>query len=371
MARRDALVDLAGSAEGSVQMNRSAAGRLACALVVASMLMASTAAAAGIQIRRVDASGYPLIRVLVVVPPGSTRAPTLNVGGAASAGRTSENLAGKESIALVIDRSQAMRGVGLADAIRAASAFVSDSPATDQVSLVGVASHPTTLSGFSAGGSAVIPALRGLSLDPYSGVALWQALLRAADSLRFHSIAGRVIVVLTAGRNSDPSHSLADAIRAARVAHVTVYAIGIPSRELVRGHWITLGHRWYTPRPLQQLAAATGGRFYPAPSSADFSTIYQAIGAELRRTWQLTFATAARPGETLTLTVNDGSNRATRIEQLSGALPTPPGTQGLNTFLLLAGGVIGVFVATAAVKLIRAATRRRWRRRYAAGISPR
>lgn len=349
-------------------MRRSAGISLVCALLVANALMASRADAAGIQIRRVDASGYPLVRVLVVVPPGSTQAPTLSIAGAASAGQTAENLAGKESIALVIDRSQAMRGIALGDAIRAASAFVGDSPATDQVSLVGVASRPTILAGFSTGGGSVIPALRALSLDPYSGAALWQALVRAADSLSLHAVAGRVIVVLTAGRNSDPGHSLADAIRAVRVARVTVYAIGIPNRELVRGHWITLGHRWYTPGSLQELAAATGGRFYSVPTSADLATIYQAIGAELRRTWELTFATAARPGETLRVTVSDGGYRSTRIEHLPGTLTTPPRTQGVNTLLLLAGAVIAVLGAGGILRLIRGTTWRRWRRRYTASF---
>lgn len=309
-----------------------------------------------------------MIRVLVVAPAGSTRAPTLRIGGGA-AGVTAESLAGKESIALVIDRSQAMRGIALAEARRAAAAFVTVSPATDQVSLMGVASRPTTLSSFSAGGAAVLSALRALSLDPRTGTALWQALIQAAESLHTHAVAGRVVVLLAAGRNSDPAHTVNDAIQAARRAQTVVYVIGVPNRELVYGRWVTLGHRWYTPKPLQQLAAATGGQFFPAPSSTDLPAIYQAIGAELRRTWQFTFATSARPGDTVTLTASTGSSSATTTERLPSTLPTPRATQGgLNAFLLLAVSVIALFALAIGASHIRTATRRRWRGRSTASF---
>ena len=99
----------------------------------------------------------------------------------------------------------------------------------------------------------------------------------------------RVLILLTDGQEvSSKASPRRAAIAAARKAGVTVYPIAIESAS-------------FSPAPLKQLAKATGGRYTGARDSASLVAVYNSIAAELRRTWQLTYTTAARPGEEIRL----------------------------------------------------------------------
>ncbi|HEY2219401.1 MAG TPA: type II secretion system F family protein, partial [Gaiellaceae bacterium] len=102
---------------------------------------------------------------------------------------------------------------------------------------------------------------------------------------------------------------------------------------------IGLGHA-YTPR-LVRLAKLTGGKFYPSSSPAALAAIYRRIGAELDRTWRVSYTTGARPGDALSLGI--GSRHGVSIvvpgrEQASGGTVLPSvlldGYRGLLLVLL-------------------------------------
>ena len=78
-------------------------------------------------------------------------------------------------------------------------------------------------------------------------------------------------------------------IEAARDAKVTVYPIAIESPS-------------FRPAPLQRLAEETGGRYQGASETGALQAIYASLSQELRRTWQVSYVTTARPGEKLALT---------------------------------------------------------------------
>ena len=64
------------------------------------------------------------------------------------------------------------------------------------------------------------------------------------------------------------------------------------------------------------------------------TSIYATISAELERTWQLRYVTAARPGDRIHVRVTaPGYGSATGTAQLAGTPSSPPGSS--NTLLLI------------------------------------
>jgi tight adherence protein B len=249
-----------------------------------SLLLAGRAAAG---VTGVDLSGYPEVRVTVVAQPGSSR-PQLTENGRAVVGLHAVNLGRAKSIVLAVDRSQSMAGRKLADASRAARAFVAQKNTADQVEVIAFGAQSTALTPFSASAADAETALTGVAADTRSGTALWDAIAQAAGALRNEGAPGRVIVVVTDGSDVSSSATLAQAIAAAHRARAAVYAIGIAGRD-------------FSPGPLRTLAAATGGAYLQASSSAKLAALYTSISRTLARTWQLRYLTAARPGDTLRL----------------------------------------------------------------------
>jgi len=131
-----------------------------------------------------------------------------------------------------------------------------------------------------------------------------------------------VIVLVTDGQETTSHATLDQAIRAARRTHVLVYPIAIESRS-------------FSPAPLKQLARRTGGTYYGARSSSDLANIYEHVSQELRRTWSLSYFTAARSGDRLRLQVSDRQlSAATATVRLPGSRPASA-LQGLPMPLII------------------------------------
>jgi len=314
------------------------------AVVTGAMLVAAASAAAGVRITHVDAGGYPDIRLTVVAPAGSAR-PQLDENGQPVTGEQAVSLAAAKSVAIAVDRSRSMSGRSLRDATAAARTLVATTSAADAVEVIGFGRFAQTLSPFSHIATDAEDALSGMAVDRVSGTALWDAVVLAARGVaRSPETQGRVIVVVTDGQDVSSSDSFEQAVAAANEAHAAVYAVGIASPG-------------FTPGPLRALAAETGGTFLQAAASAQLVNLYRSIGRSLARTWQLRYATAARPGDRLDLRVAvPGAGAATRVLDLAGAPPAAPATspallsrsawRSKYTPLVLAGGV-GLLVLVA------------------------
>ena len=116
-------------------------------LVVGSLVVSQTALAGGVEIRRVDMSDYPTIRLTVVTPAASRVAPTLTESGQAVDGLQAENLGRQQSIVLAVDHSRSMYNRPLADAVAAARTFVELKPQPDEISVLVFASRALSLTG--------------------------------------------------------------------------------------------------------------------------------------------------------------------------------------------------------------------------------
>jgi tight adherence protein B len=285
--------------------------RRALALFIAVVLVApaTALAATATQVKEVETSDYPTIRLTVVAPTESTSPPKVTENGGAVAGLDASNLGRSKSIVLAIDRSQSMEGEPLSDALAAARAFVAAKPSVDRIAVATFATKPVMLTGFSTASIDADAALRGLVVDPVRGTTLYDALVLSAEALGAEPLPARVLILVTDGNETRSAASLEDAITAAQDAGVAVYPIAIESGR-------------FNPEPLRRLATETGGTYYGADSSDALTGVYASIGEELRRTWQLEYATRARPGELLTLEVAAGGESVTREVEMPG-IPAP------------------------------------------------
>ena len=256
-------------------------------LVFAALAVCGAATAATVRIAGVDTSGYPELRVAVVAPPGSAR-PTLREDGVPVTGLDVVSAGIGKSVVLAVDRSESMRGAALGHAVAAARAFVGAKRAADRVEVLTFGHRALVLTGFSSASADADAALASVVPDTVSGTALWDAVVLAAHRVGREGPAGRVIIVLTDGRDVSSSASFAAAVQAAHRARASVYAIGIDGPD-------------FTPGPLRALAAETGGSYREAASSSQLTAIYASIGRVLSQTWELSYPTSARPGDEVRL----------------------------------------------------------------------
>jgi len=294
---------------------------LTCAFTAAAMLLyLAGSARAGMDLRSVNANNYPSVTISVVTATPAAQAPRLLENGTPVTAADAVNLGRSATIVLAIDRSRSMAGQSIADASAAADTFVTTKPAGDSIGVLAFGSSALRLTSFSTSTIDADGALRTISVDRHPGTALYDAIVMGAGELAGRSEGGRVLIVLTDGKDVSSRAKLADAIAAARSAGVAVYPIAIAGPE-------------YTPQPLQQLAAATGGIFFRASDSSALTGVYARIASQLSRTWQISYLTAARPGDALNLRVTvPGQGAAARDVQVPagpGGATAPPGPSRL------------------------------------------
>lgn len=295
----------------------AAAVGLALTLVASA---AGSATGAGVRIVGFDSADYPHVLVNLITARPSAVAPRLTENGAGVSGFSAVNLGAAKSVVVAIDASRSMKGQSLSRASSAAQSFVKHKASGDRISVMSFGRSVTQLTGFSTSSADAAGVLVGLTVDRQQGTALYDAVVAAAKSLRTSQVPGRVIVLLTDGRDVSSKASLTEAIAAARAANASVYSIGIESRD-------------FNPRALESLASGTNGKYYGAGSSSALEQIYSSIAAELNRTWRLGYDTAARPGDRLHLFVRipgaGTTQRTVTVPAVLGSTPAPSSPTGL------------------------------------------
>jgi tight adherence protein B len=335
---------------------------LLAALAVA--LLVVSPAAASVRLLGADSTQYPTVRVNVVTGTPSARAPQLYENGVPVAGQQSSNLGAEKSVVLAIDRSQSMAGRSLSDAIAAARAFAAAKPSADRIAVVAFGSKAVQLTGFSSSTTDADNALRTLRVDNVPGTALNGAVQLASDALGKEQNGGHVVILLTDGRNSSKT-TQAEAVAAARLADVSVYPIAIEGPQ-------------FSPAALRALAAATGGSYHGATSSAGLAAVYRQIAAELRRTWRVEYQTSAEPGQRVQLLAKvpgAGSGRLSAVlsgssgpvAQTPASSLLPYGTSGP----LVIGLAVGALIFLAVLLVMRARERGWLVGRLEAHVGPR
>jgi tight adherence protein B len=254
--------------------------------VVVAALLAAAPAAAGVSVTSVNTGGFPTVHATVVSSAGAAVVPTVTENGLPVAGLVAQNLGHAKGVVLAIDDSKSMAGAPLLAAVAAARSFIAGKPPADAVALLTFGPHAVALSSLSTATIDTDVALRNVTVAGRPGTALYDAIVAGAGQLRDSRLVGRVLIVLTDGRDVSSKATLANAIAIAREAAVAVYPIGIEGQG-------------FDPGPLRQLARETGGRYYGAASTAALNAIYSSIAQRLGHTWTISYITAARPGDHL------------------------------------------------------------------------
>jgi tight adherence protein B len=329
--------------------------RIALALALACVVLPGVAAAAGPQIAALDAAGYPTVNATVVTPKQVGSAPTLTENGRPVVGLHAVNLGREKSVVLLVDRSQSMLGQAIQDASAAARTFVAAKPRRDRIAIVGVGRRAVQLTSFASTTVEADEALRAMAVDDVQGTALYDGVILATQALAADLNPTRVLILLTDGQEVSSDATLSEAIAAARAAGVAVYPIGIESPS-------------FRPGPLERLAERTGGRYAGASGTKDLKAIYARLAEELRRTWQLSYVTSARPGDRIEVAsgaataraVVPGASRDIAVE--SSKVPEPLFKVGPA----LTATIVGFLILLAVLFAIRAPVGSRLRRQ----ISP-
>jgi tight adherence protein B len=264
----------------------------------------STAVASSpVKIRHVDFSAFPLVRVTVLAPAGER--PGLFENGARAEFMKARQLGSAQALMLAVDNSESMQGRPLREAKQAAREFLAGEQRASATGLVAFGHEALPLTRHGESKSDVASTLSALAPDTQPGTSLYDAVVSSVLRLQRMATGTRILVLLTDGHDVGSHSSLRQAIRAAQRGNVVVYAIAAGTRA--------------DKATLASLSGATGGRLFDAQDVTQLSSVYAALGQELDRTWQLSYLTSSRPGDSLALTVRAGAAEAAMRLEVPGS----------------------------------------------------
>jgi Ca-activated chloride channel family protein len=213
-------------------------------------------------------------------------------------------------VQVMIDVSASMEE-DLAATRQAALAFLEGTIAPkDRAALVTFNDHPHLAVDFTNDVSTLAGGLAGLKAE--RGTALHDALFFGLYLL--NGIRGqRAILLLSDGKDESSRFSFEDTLEYARRAGVAIYAIGLTLDGKGGGQ---------AKRPLEQLAAITGGRSFFIDSAAELPSVYQQIQTELRSRYLITYqSTNSNPDSQFRAVELRTTRPGVQVKTISGYYP--------------------------------------------------
>jgi tight adherence protein B len=317
--------------------------------LVALVVAAPAAAAAGFSVKKVDTSSFPTVRVTVqTATPGHVPDLTITENGIPARNVTPVDAGAPAAIALVIDTSNSMAGAKIKDAIAAASDFAGTQRNGNLLAVYGFDSQPYPAARLSNDRTEIVTAISQLGTGGQSGTALYGAVQMAAEDLRTAPAQRKVMILLTDGASAGDTATIEDALTSAKDSGVDVYPIGIATTGAAQA-------------ALERLAKDTGGTATSATDSASLVAVYDAIATELGSSYTFLYQSAAAPGSSIDLEISANGSEPiaqslTAPGKLSPAakpdngLPLPKGAMGRA----LIGGTVGLFFFLAMAFLLTA-----------------
>ncbi|MGN6378025.1 MAG: type II secretion system F family protein [Gaiellales bacterium] len=328
-------------------MRRLRGAALACVLVLAAGASTAAAATPPVTIKKIDTSNYPTVKVTIVTSkPGAPSSLDVTENGQPAAGVKVSGAAGA-AIALAIDTSGSMHGQKIADAIAAAKTFVFGEGQGTRIAVYGFGHTAYQGAPFADNPTMASNALGQLGTDSVGGTAIYSSVVQASDALSSQHVDRRTLVLLTDGASVGEKTTLAQAVQAAKAAHVTIYAVATGANADLT--------------PLKQLTGATGGQVIAGSDRQALVAAYAQIAASVGSESTFTYHSLVLRGAKITLQVSaDGSAAATASATAPGhQAVTKPSSGGINLPNSPAGravvaGVAALFVLLAALVLLSA-----------------
>ena len=285
--------------------------RLAIALAAVAVLAlpAGASAASSVEIRHVDFGSFPLVRVTALVAAGAH--PQLIENGRRASFARARQLGSAEALMLALDNSSSMTGRPLREAKAAARQFLSHEKQATSTGFVAFGHEALVLTRPNESNSDVARTLSQVAPDPQMGTSLYDAVVSSAARLQKMSAGTRILILLTDGHDFGSHATLAQAVGAAQRASVVVYAIAAGQRA--------------DTATLSRLTGATGGRLFDANDVSQLGEVYAALGRELDHTWQISYLSRARPGDSLNLALRAGTGAAQSTMRVPGGGGDTPG----------------------------------------------
>lgn len=243
-----------------------------------------------LQIAGVSDAGYPKAQAVITMEDASNAAaPALTAGDVQvtldgkPAKVLSADLASSETspldVLFVFDTSGSMAGEPIAQAKRAAKAFIAQLAPQDRVGVMAFSDQVQVLQEYTTDHAAASAVIDGLSAA--GNTALYQATGGAAVKAGSSLASRRAIVLLSDGADYGSSGSITrqQAIGAVATVGAPIFAVGEGS-DIDRAY-------------LQQIADRSNGRYLEAPDPAELGSLYAGIARLLRSQYVITFDASA------------------------------------------------------------------------------
>jgi Flp pilus assembly protein TadB len=220
---------------------------------------------------------------------------------------------GKSGVVLLIDASQSMEGKPIAEAMRAARAFVRARNPEMPVAVMAYNPEQHVLTDFTTDGATLNQSVV-TSPEIVYGTEIYDSLIAASEMARDYGLSSSTAVLLSDGQELSSESGVADALAALDAANMRVIAVGFKSSR-------------YQPKRLNALAARSGGTFIETATANEFVPVFRGIGTRLSSEYLVSYRSLLAPQVPARVSIAvDGVGTATATYTTPALELTPRGT---------------------------------------------
>lgn len=209
---------------------------------------------------------------------------------------------------LLQDVSGSMRGEDLEYCRQAIGHYIDQMRPGDRAELVFFGSQSVVAKSFT-NSKLLLQAALYLSAIPGGGTSLFDAIALGLGELQQvdeHHL--KVLVVLTDGIDTESHRSLEDVVLIAAESAIPIFTVGVGEVDAPI---------------LQRLSEVSHGLYFPASTTAELTSLYDAISRTLRSAYVLSYSSMAEPGDTVRAEITVGKANQGKVIKFYGQQVAP------------------------------------------------